>query len=40
MTGTQADSVEGNLEAALEACEDEEVGYHIRTALQLLAERD
>lgn len=40
MPGNHEDSVAGNLEAALDSCEDEEVGYHIRTALQLLAEGD
>lgn len=37
---TDDDTVIGNLERALEGCEDEEVAYHIRTALQLLEEEE
>lgn len=40
MTGVPEDSVIGHLEAALDDVEDEEVSYHIRTALQLLADGD
>lgn len=40
MSGASNDMVIGNLETALEEVEDEEVAYHIRTALQLLADSD
>lgn len=38
MPDAQPDTVIGHLEAALEEVEDDEVAYHIRTALQLLVD--